>query len=279
MKRYLLVLAITLFSLQAHAFDQTYADWTALLKAHVVVAAHGDASRVDYTELKRKAYKLNAVTNGLGAVTKTQYDHWTQAQREAFLINSYNAFTVKLIIDHYPGIGSIKDIGSWFTSPWKIDFFTLLGHKTHLDAVEAMLRKPGDFDGPRIHFAINCASIGCPMLRAEAYAADQLDAQFDDQARRFLSDHSRNRYADGRLEVSKIFDWYADDFSHGWHGVTSVKQFLAAYAADLTDDPAAQARIRALRRRSLISTTTGASTTSTADVSAAAIHIQRSPDC
>lgn len=245
MKRALLLLAVVLFSTPALALDPHYADWTALLKAHVVLVDHGDASRVNYAALKRDPARLDAVTDAFSAVTQSQYDGWSKARREAFLINAYNAFTVKLIVDHYPDISSIKDIGGWFTSPWKIDFFTLLGHQTHLDAVEAMLRKPGAFDDPRIHFAINCASIGCPMLRPEAYTADQLDAQLDDQTRRFLSDHMRNRYADGRLQVSKIFDWYADDFSHGWHGITSVKQFLAAHAAELTADPSAQARIRA----------------------------------
>lgn len=245
MKRALLLLAVLLFSTPALALAPHYADWTALLEAHVILVDHGDASSVDYGALKRDPARLDVITGAFSAVTKSQYDGWSKARREAFLINAYNAFTVKLIVDHYPGIGSIKDIGGWLTSPWKIDFFTLLGHKTQLDAVEAMLRKPGAFDDPRIHFAINCASIGCPMLRPEAYTADQLDAQLDDQTRRFLSDHGRNRYADGRLQVSKIFDWYADDFSHGWHGVTSVKQFLAAHAADLTAEPSAQAHIRA----------------------------------
>jgi hypothetical protein len=75
-----------------------------------------------------------------------------------------------------------------------------------------MLRKPGAYDDPRVHYAVNCASIGCPMLREEAYVAPRLEAQLEEQAVRFLSDRSRNRFRDGRLEVSKIFDWFKEDF-------------------------------------------------------------------
>ena len=87
-----------------------------------------------------------------------------------------------------------------------------------------MLRAPGVFDDPRIHFAVICASIGCPMLREEAFVADRLEAQLDEQARRFLSDRTRNRFdaPRGRLEVSKIFDWYGEDFRQGHQGIASV---------------------------------------------------------
>jgi hypothetical protein len=96
-----------------------------------------------------------------------------------------------------------------------------------------MLRKPGAYDDPRVHFAVNCASIGCPMLREEAYVAERLDRQLEDQAARFLSDRERNRYANGRLEVSKIFDWFKEDF-----GVR--EKYFARYAKALADAPAAQ---------------------------------------
>lgn len=161
----------------------------------------------------------------------------------AFLINAYNAFTVKLILTRWPDLSSIKDLGSLFSSPWKKRFFNLLGNKRTLDEVEGMLRKPGRYDDPRIHFAINCASIGCPMLQPHAYDGKQLDHQLDAATADFLGDHSRNRYdaKNGVLKVSKIFDWYADVFSRGKAG--SVKKFLAAHAEQLSDDPAARKRI------------------------------------
>ena len=95
------------------------------------------------------------------------------------------------------------------------------------------LRKPGAYDDLRVHYAVNCASIGCPMLREEAYVADRLEAQLEEQAVRFLSDHSRNRFEAGKLEVSKIFDWFKEDFG-------AREQYFAKYAKLLADAPDAQ---------------------------------------
>lgn len=164
----------------------------------------------------------------------------------AFLIDAYNAFTLELILTRYPGLKSIKDLGGLFSSPWQQDFFTLLGTKTHLDHIEQdLLCAPGRYGDPRIHFALTCASLGCPMLRDEAYVGAHLDAQLDDAMRHFLTDRSRNRYdpAADKLLVSKIFDWYANDFRVGSY--RSVAALFAAHAAQLSDDPKNQARIRA----------------------------------
>ncbi len=129
----------------------------------------------------------------------------------AFLINAYNAATVQKVLTRYPDIRSIWDFGKIFGNPFKDEFIPLLGAKRSLDWIEHdTLRKR--YREPRLHFALNCASVGCPMLREEAYVASRLENQLEDQARRFLSDRSRNRYRDGKLEVSKIFDWFKDDF-------------------------------------------------------------------
>ncbi|MGL6108793.1 MAG: DUF547 domain-containing protein, partial [Rubrivivax sp.] len=124
------------------------------------------------------------------------------------------------------------------------------GEKLSLDDIEhEMLRKRGRFDDPRVHFAVNCASIGCPALREEAFTADRLDAQLDQQTLRFMSDRTRNRYnaQRGRLEVSKIFDWFADDFRLGHRGIDSVPAFMARYADVLGDAPAERERIRSMK--------------------------------
>jgi hypothetical protein len=155
-----------------------------------------------------------------------------KAERQAFLINAYNAFTVELILTRYPDLKSIKDLGSLLSSPWKPKWITLLGTKVSLDDIEhAMLRKRGDYDDPRVHFAVNCASIGCPALREEAFVANRLDAQMDEQTLRFMSDRTRNRYnaQRGRLELSKIFDWYGEDFRLGHRGIASLPAFAARY--------------------------------------------------
>ncbi|MGH9576832.1 MAG: DUF547 domain-containing protein, partial [Terriglobales bacterium] len=124
---------------------------------------------------------------------------------------------------------------------FKDDFFLLLGRKFTLDGVEhETLRKPGAFDEPRVHFAVNCASVGCPMLREEAYVAERLDQQLEEQTRRFLSDRTRNRHANHRLEVSEIFRWFKEDWTSGYQGIKSREQFFAKYATLLADDPAQQ---------------------------------------
>lgn len=96
-------------------------------------------------------------------------------------------------------------------------------------------------------FAVNCASIGCPALRPEAFTAAQLDAQLDDQTRRFLRDRTRNRYVagDDLLLLSPIFNWYAGDFETGWRGSESVAAFVALYADAIGADPALAARLKA----------------------------------
>ena len=231
----------------AFAFDQTHAAWDALLKRHVVVAQDGSSSRVDYAGIRADQGALHAYLEGLSSVSEAEYRGWTREQRLAFLINAYNAFTVELVLTRYPELKSIKDLGSFLKSPWKKAFFRLLGAERSLDGVEqGLIRAPGAFDEPRIHFALNCASIGCPMLRDEAYVAERLDARLEDGVRRFLGDRSRNRYdpASGKLEVSRIFDWYKADFEKGSRGITSVPQFLARYADILADEAAARAAVR-----------------------------------
>jgi len=222
-------------------FDQTHRTWNELVERHVVVLEGGTASRVRYAAFLRDRAALERYLGSLSAVEHTEFEAWSKAERLAFLINAYNAFTVELILRNYPGVESIRDLGSIFASPWRMRFFTLFGKAQHLDAIEHdMIRKPGAFDDPRIHFAVNCASIGCPMLREEAYVAARLDAQLEDQKVRFLSDRSRNRYDPGRraLEVSKIFDWYRKDFDSGLHGIDSLEGFLSAHARLLADSTA-----------------------------------------
>lgn len=223
----------------AHAaFDHTHAAWSALLKKHVVLVDGGKASRMNYSGMAQDRAALKAYLDSLSKVTPAEYAAWKKPEQLAFLINAYNAFTVEKILTRYPDLASIRDFGKVFGNPWKDRFFSLLGKPMTLDGIEQdTIRAPGSFDDPRIHFAVNCASIGCPMLREEAFVADRLERQLDEQADRFLSDRSRNRFADGALEVSRIFDWYGKDFTAGYRGIASVEQFLGKHAAQLADKP------------------------------------------
>ena len=231
---------------QAAAFDHSHAAWSALLKKHVVLLDGGKASQVRYAGMAADRTMLKAYLAQLSAVTPAALDAFSKPQQMAFLINAYNAFTVELILTRYPKLDSIRDLGSLLTKPWSIKNVPLLGTLMTLDNIEHdNLRAKGRFDDPRIHFAVNCASIGCPMLREEAFVADRLDLQLDEQTQRFLSDRSRNRYADGKLEVSRIFDWYGGDFKLGHKGIGSLPAFFARYAALLADAPADRERLKA----------------------------------
>lgn len=246
-RRLFLALAMLLLAGMAHAFDHSHVAWQSLLAKHVKPFAGGNASAVDYAALKAERQVLTAYLGSLTAVTDAEYGKWSKPQRLAFLLNAYNAFTVELILSKYPELESIKDLGSVFQSPWKKKFFSLLGQEHSLDDLEhGMIRAPGAFDDPRIHAAVVCASIGCPMLRAEAFVTDRLDAQLDDGLRRFLADSTRNRFDDasGRLLVSKIFDWYGKDFEKGHKGYDSLKTTFARHVEQLATAPEARARVR-----------------------------------
>ena len=244
------VTGLALAQSPAASFDHRHGAWDALLKQHVMVAASGNASTLRYAALQAQRPALKAYLDTLSAVSAASYGAWSRPQQLAFLINAYNAFTVELILTRYPDLKSIKDLGSFVQSPWKKKFFQLLAQDRSLDEVEhEMIRAPGVFDDPRIHVAVVCASIGCPMLRNEAFVAERLDAQLDDALRRFLSDRSRNRFdaSSGTLSVSKIFDWYRKDFERGHKGYDSLQTLFARHAEALGATPQSQAEIRAGR--------------------------------
>ncbi|WP_341905244.1 DUF547 domain-containing protein [Polaromonas sp. YR568] len=234
----------------AVTFDHTHAIWTGLLKRHVVLLRGGQASQVRYAGFAQDRSSLTAYLSSLSAVTSNGFSAFSLAQRQAFLINAYNAFTVELILTKYPDLTSIKELGSILSSPWKPKWISLLGSKVSLDDIEhGMLRKRGVHDDPRVHFAVNCASIGCPMLREEAFVATRIDAQMEEQTSRFMADRTRNRFdeSSGRLELSRIFDWYGDDFKRGDRGIASLQTFARLHADLLSDSASARDRIRSGR--------------------------------
>ena len=231
-------------------FDHLHNAWGTLLKRHVVLSDGAKASRVRYAGFQQDRDELKRYLETLGKVSTAEFQRWSKDQQLAFLINAYNAATVEKVLTRYPNIRSIWDFGKLIGNPFKDKFIRLLGAEMSLDNIEHdTIRVDGAYNDPRIHFAVNCASIGCPMLREEPYVAERLDAQLEDQTVRFLSDRTRNRFntATSALEVSKIFDaspWYGGDFRRGWKGLTSLEAFFAQYADRLADRPEDRQRIR-----------------------------------
>jgi hypothetical protein len=225
-----------LFCSPAGALDHSHAQWDVLLKKHVVPVDGGKASRVRYAGMAADKAALERYLGELSAVKQAEFERWTREQQVAFLINAYNAFTVQKVLTRYPDLRSIWDFGKIFGNPFKDRFFVLLEKSSSLDEIEhGILRKK--YREPRVHFALNCASVGCPMLREEAYRAAGLEQQLSDQQSRFLSDRSRNRLRGERLEVSRIFDWYGEDFR-------PLEAYFARFASALADDAAGRELIR-----------------------------------
>lgn len=160
---------------------------------------------------------------------------WTKAEQMAFWINAYNAFTLRLILDHYP-LKSIKDIGSKIkiplvNTPWAIRFFSIGGERMSLDNIEHnILRKK--FDDPRIHFALVCASISCPALRNESYTPAKLESQLEDQGRDFLNNPVKNNISKSSAQLSRYFEWYRSDWTNGKQ---SVVQWVNKYSTTKID--------------------------------------------
>ena len=237
MKTIALVILLALQSAlaQAAAFDQTA--WDAMLKKHVTVLRNGQTTQVDYAGFSADRGQLKKYLAAASAVAPAEFDHWDRPAQLAFLINAYNANTVELILTAYPDVASIKDLGSVLRSPWKKRFIPLLGETRSLDEIEhGLIREAGHYAEPRIHFAVNCASVGCPALRAEAYAADRLDAQLEEATRSFLSDRTRNRVEGNALKVSSIFKWYRGDFEKSWRGTNTLAGFFVLYRQPLELD-------------------------------------------
>lgn len=148
----------------------------------------------------------------------------------AFYINAYNILTIRLILDHWP-VDSIKDIGGFFKGPWDMVVLKNADGELTLDNIEHDIIR--SIPEPRIHFAVNCASLSCPDLRREAYRAERLDEQLDDQARTFLQQSGKGIEIQGEgIKVSKIFDWYEEDFE----AAGGVKAFVQEYRPDMRID-------------------------------------------
>jgi len=175
--------------------------WTKLLQKHV-----SDHGLVDYKGFKKDKDQLLAYTRQLSQNPPAK--NWSENEKKAYLINTYNAFTVLLIVNNYP-LKSIKDIGGLLSSPFGKKFIKL-GNETYSlnDVEKGMLLEMGD---ARAHFAVNCASFSCPKLENKAFTATGLDQQLNKASRNFLQS-DKNKITENSLQLSKIFKWYSSDF-------------------------------------------------------------------
>jgi len=213
------------------AFDHSHALWTEVLSARV----RGDG--VEYEKLKDDHAKLDEYLASLETVMPEEFAAWKREQRYAFWINAYNAYTIRRVVDAYP-VESVKDlVDEDKRSFWDQEFiplgrlFTEAGdRKLTLNDLENKILRP-TFKDARVHAALNCASRGCPPLFDQAFVADRLDKQLDLRVAKWLSSPASICYDrdEKRLRVSKIFEWYRDDFVRDGD---SVKSWIAARAPE-----------------------------------------------
>jgi hypothetical protein len=206
-------LKIFLIALLATFLVSGSSGWTSEEVDHSLYAelleTYVEASVVDYQGFKNEEAKLDQYLKVLESVNTKDL---SRNQQFAFYVNAYNAWTIKLILSGYPGIKSIKDLGSFLKSPWKKKICRIDGDVITLDDIEHNILRPR-FQDPRVHFAINCASKGCPPLRSQPYLGSVLDQQLDEMVTAFINDPKRTRLEGRTLYVSKIFDWFSEDFN------------------------------------------------------------------
>jgi Protein of unknown function, DUF547 len=195
--------------------------WDGLLAKYVKAYPDG-VNRVDYAALKKN--DAATLTAYLAAMQAVDIQSFNKNEQFAFWVNLYNAATVDVIVREYP-IKSIKDIGLLGQGPWKDKILTVNGRKLSLDDIEHKILRP-TWNDVRIHYAVNCASIGCPNLAARAYTAAQLEPMLDEAAKAYVNHPRGFARIDGDLTASSIFDWYVDD----WGDQTGVLDHARQYA-------------------------------------------------
>src|SRR5262245_42369130 len=211
MRIYVASIVFSLLFVCSGSSQNSDALFTAILHQYV------KEGEVNYTDL----CKDNRLSNYISELSKIDPDSLsTNSDKLAFWINAYNAYTLKIICDHYP-VKSINDLHSggtvlshaFKTTIWDKEIVAINHKNTSLNNIEHKIIRP-EFKDFRIHFALVCAAKSCPALRSEAYEGSTLDQQLDDQAKLFISDSSKNHFdaASRKASISKIFDWYRKDF-------------------------------------------------------------------
>ena len=213
--------------------------WEQILSQYVIASDDG-VNRFDYAALQSNAEDRETLSHYIDHLSGTQLSSLSADEKFARLANLYNALTIRLLVEYYP-VKSIRDIryGLFSTGPWKKNIIKLDGKEVSLDDIEhGMLRE--QFTDPRVHYAVNCASIGCPNLQPKAWAAETLDADLTKAARAYIN-HPRGVTVleDGRLQVSRIYAWFKEDFGGNEKGVIAhiLKYADDELAAKLRNNP------------------------------------------
>jgi hypothetical protein len=214
MKLTFLISAVLLSASTLLAGKPDHSAWDAILKKYV-----NSSGKVNYAGLKKDEAKVDAYIKDIQ--TNLVESSWSTNEKKAYWINAYNAHTIHLILSKYP-LKSINDLSFSGKSAFDYKFIDLGAAKMSLNELETnKIRKA--FNDPRIHFAVNCASFSCPLLINKAFTAENVESLLTEQTKKFLADKTRNKISGSKAEISKIFDWYKEDFGN-------VTEFINKYS-------------------------------------------------
>ena len=213
------------------AFASDYSSWQKFLDLYL------KNDLVNYSAVQTNPALFNTIVSQSENVKKEEYDGWTQDEKKAFWINAYNIEAIKLVLDHYPlkrslGLQALRYPANsiqQIPDVWNQEALTILGKKVSLNYIEnEILRK--EFQDPRIHFAIVCASLGCPVLRDEPYVFDLLDSQLNDAVTKFMRDPKKFNYGAYNntfyFYLSPIFKWFKEDFEKAGGSIAFIKKYI-----------------------------------------------------
>lgn len=226
MIKILIALFLLPISINAQDFNHSHTAWDSYLKENVytdilVEKYNIKTNLIDYN----KNELLTSYIKELRKVKRNEFDSFSREQQLAFLINAYNAFTVKLILDNKDKLKTpptIKDISSLLSTPWKTEFIDLFNQIISLDTIEHdLIRK--NYNEERIHFALVCAAISCPKIQKFAFTADNLNEQLEKSKKEFFQNKTKNYYKNNTLYISKIFKWFEEDFTRK----NTLKEYIA----------------------------------------------------
>ncbi len=203
-----------------------HGDWQQVLDAYLVTAGTDGINRFDYANITDgDRARLKGYIEQLAAIDPRAY---ARTEQQAYWINLYNALTVDVVLQYYP-VKSIRDIegGLLGSGPWKKQLIEVAGQPLTLNDIEHRILRPIWRD-PRTHYAVNCASLGCPNLAARAYTAADIESLLDEAARAYINHPRGVAFENGRLTLSSIYNWFDVDFGES---DVAVLEHLAKYAA------------------------------------------------
>ena len=218
-----------------------HSEWDTFLDEYVRYSDSLEMNAVPYGEVSGEDVKR--LEDYIAYLEGIPVSKLSRASQKAFWINLYNAKTVSLVIEHYP-IDSIREIklsGLFTPGPWKEEILHVEGERLSLNDVEHRILRP-IWNDPRIHYAVNCASMGCPDLQKRAYTPELMEEMLEEGAERYINSDRGVAYEDGVLYLSSIYDWFAEDFGGSIEGVFAhlrsyaseeTREELAAYSGDL----------------------------------------------